>query len=82
MAYTHDYRAHWGQHKCNENYYTDLFEKEAASYLEGTEPNDVGGVILYMKGDHEVAFFDYEMLVGSIYEITRKYSFETEMSQE
>jgi len=79
MAYTHDYNAHWDKHKYEIDYYIDLFETEAKNFLEGTEPNDVGGIILYMKDGHEAAFFDYEMLVGSIYEITRKYSFEMEM---
>lgn len=75
MSYSHDYR----KMQLDENEATELFEKEAAEYLRGCDSDDVGGVILYMRAGDEVAFFDYEMLVGSVYEITGKHSWETEM---
>ena len=78
MRYTHDYMPQWqqaahGDHVSSE-FYTELFEREAAEYLRGCDSDDVGGVVLYLRGGDEVAFFDYENLVGSIYELGGKRS--------
>jgi len=73
MRYTYDYFAEYEANKHgNEDsseFYTEQFEREAADYLRGCDSDDVGGVVLYLRGGEEVAFFDYENLVGSIYEL-------------
>jgi len=71
--YTHNYLAQWehGLHGDSDSteFYTEQFETEAAEYLRGCDSDNVGGVVLYLRGGDEVAFFDYENLVGSIYEL-------------
>lgn len=52
------------------------FEKQAASHLVGSEPDDVGAVMLYMRDGKEIAYFDYERFVGSVFSITGKTSSE------
>ena len=81
MRYTHDYMQMWkqGAHEVSERdsseFYTDLFELEAAEHLQGLRRDDVGGVICYYDDEGlEAAYFDYENLVGSIYAITGKRS--------
>jgi hypothetical protein len=78
MRYTHNYFAQWeadahGDENSSE-FFTEQFEREAAEYLRGCDSDDVGGVVLYLRGGDEVAFFDYENLVGSIYELGGKRS--------
>lgn len=69
-VYTHDYLAQFniGAHGDADfmEYYTARFEAEAAAYLEGSERQDVGAVMLYLRDGAEVAYFDYENLVGSV----------------
>jgi len=79
--YTHNYMAMYeqGAHEVSEQdtseFYTDLFELEAAEHLQGLVRDDVGGVILYWDSEgQEAAYFDYENLVGSIYSITGRRS--------
>lgn len=79
--YTHDYMHMWeqGAHEVSERdsseFYTDLFELEAAEHLQGLVRDDVGGVICYYDSRGlEAAYFDYENLVGSIYSITGRRS--------
>jgi len=79
MKYSHDYRK---LTLANGNAGIQLFEEEAADYLRGCDSDDVGGVVRYLRAGDEVAFFDYEMMVGSVYEITGKYSHETEMNHD
>ena len=71
--YTYDYFAQYQANKhgdeASTEFYTEQFEREAAEYLRGCDSDDVGGVVLYLRGGEEVAFFDYENLVGSIYEL-------------
>ena len=44
------------------------FERDAADYLEGTTADDVGAVVLYYDANgNEVAYYDYENYVGSVY---------------
>jgi hypothetical protein len=50
-----------------EEQFIERFEQDYAKSLEGTRSRDVGGVVLYYKARKEVAFFDYENLVGSVY---------------
>ena len=76
MKYSHDYRKVSFK---NAIAAIEQFEIEAAEYLRGCDSDDVGGVVLYLRGGDEVAFFDYEMLVGSVYDITGKRSYETSM---
>ena len=68
---THDYNAQYTaqQHGNNDfdEYYTELFEHEAAQHIAHLQRNDVGGVILYCDSNgNELAFFDYDNLVGSV----------------
>ncbi len=79
--YTHNYMSQWeqGAHSISDRdsteFYTDLFELEAAEHLQGLVRDDVGGVILYWDSQgQEAAYFDYENLVGSIYSITGRRS--------
>lgn len=69
--YTHDYYAEYTaqQHANNDSvdYYTELFEHQAAQHVAHLQRNDVGGVILYCDHNgNELAYFDYENLVGSV----------------
>jgi hypothetical protein len=80
MKYSHTYDVE--QFMNNEEEMIDLFEQEAAVYLQNTESDDVGGVIVYMRAGEEIAFFDYELGVGSVYELTGLHSWETEMDFE
>jgi hypothetical protein len=45
------------------------FETEFADYFRGCDSDNVGGVVLYYRGDKCVGFFDYCNMVGSIYEL-------------
>ena len=71
-VYTHNYMSNY---EANEHmgidsidYYVELFEQDAAAHLQHCTANDVGGVVLYMdNNDNEVAFFDYENLVGAVH---------------
>ena len=54
----------------------ERFEREFADYLRGCDSDNVGGVVLYLRGGEEVAFFDYENAHGSIYELGNKYASE------
>ena len=80
-TYTHDYldlyiaNAHGEQ--CASEFFTEMFEREAAEHLQGLTAKDVGAVVLYMDSEgEEAAYFDYENLVGSIYAITGRRSYE------
>ena len=53
------------------------FEQEFAEYLRGCDSEDVGGVVLYLRGGEEVAFFDYENFHGSVYALGHKRASET-----
>jgi len=53
------------------------FEQEFADYLRGCDSEDVGAVIVYLRGGEEVAFFDYENFHGSVYELGHKRASET-----
>ena len=53
------------------------FEQEFADYLRGCDSEDVGAVILYLRGGEEVAFFDYENFHGSVYALGHKRASET-----
>jgi hypothetical protein len=70
-VHTHDYLAQYkaGAHGVEDfmEYYIAAFERDTAAALEGTESQDVGAVILYTRAGEEVAYFDYENLVGSVY---------------
>jgi hypothetical protein len=48
-------------------YYTEQFERDAAAALERAAREDVGAVMLYTRDGAEIAYFDYENLVGSVY---------------
>ena len=52
-----------------EEQFIERFERDYATSLEGTRSRNVGGVMLYYKGRKEVAFYDYDNLVGSVYEL-------------
>lgn len=77
--YTHNYidlynaKAH--NNECVAEFYTAMFEREAAEHLQGLRAEDVGAVICYYdSNDDEAAYFDYENLVGSIYTVTGRRS--------
>ncbi len=53
------------------------FEREFADYLRGCDSEDVGAVIIYLRGGEEVAFFDYENFHGSVYALGHKRASET-----
>ena len=53
------------------------FEREFADYLRGCDSEDVGGVVVYLRGGEEVAFFDYENFHGSVYALGHKRASET-----
>jgi hypothetical protein len=69
-VHTHNYLKQFemGAHGNEDSidYYIARFEAEAADYLKGTTSNDVGAVIIYYRDGVEVAYFDYENLVGSV----------------
>jgi len=69
-VYTHNYLAQYNMLAHGDadsmDYYTARFEAEAAAYLEGATREDVGAVMLYLRDGDEVAYFDYENLVGSV----------------
>jgi len=72
---------------CAENIHADIddiaaelivrFEREFAEYLRGCDSEDVGAVIIYLRGGEEVAFFDYENFHGSVYALGHKRASET-----
>ena len=43
------------------------FELDTATVLAGCTSEDVGAVILYYRDGEEVAYYDYENFVGSVY---------------
>jgi len=43
------------------------FEQAAAQHLVDTVAEDVGAVVLYTRSGEEVAYYDYENYVGSVY---------------
>ena len=53
------------------------FEREFADHLRGCDSEDVGGVVVYLRGGEEVAFFDYENFHGSVYALGHKRASET-----
>jgi hypothetical protein len=53
------------------------FEREFADYLRGCDSEDVGAVIIYLRGGEEVAFFDYENFWGSVYALGHMRASET-----
>ncbi len=79
MRYTHNYLPLWDKDthgdRDSSEFYTELFETEAAEHLQGLKRDDVGGVVCYYDTEGlEAAYFDYENLVGSIYAITGRRS--------
>ena len=75
--YLHLYNANAHGDECSSEFYTELFEREAAEYLRGCVSKDVGAVVVYMDSEGEqAAYFDYENFVGSIYCITGRRSYE------
>ena len=69
--YTHNYQSLYDAdtHSTADTveYYTQLFEHEAAQHLESLEAHNVGGVVIYRDSEGmERAYFDYENLVGSV----------------
>jgi len=77
--YTHNYLSMYEQAAHGDEdsveFYTELFETEAAEHLRGLVRDDVGGVVCYYDSEGlEAAYFDYENLVGSIYTITGRRS--------
>ena len=58
------------------------FEREFADYLRGCDSEDVGAVIIYLRGGEEVAFFDYENFHGSVYALGHKRASETSIEWE
>lgn len=58
-------------------HWTREFEQSAAGYLEGLQREDVGAVLLYLTAEgEEAAYFDYENMVGSVYALTGRRSYE------
>ena len=56
-------------------HWTREFEQAAAGYLQGLDREDVGAVIVYRTAEgEEAAYFDYENMVGSVYELTGRRS--------
>jgi len=51
------------------DYYIEQFERDAGDYLVDATRLDVGAVMLYYRAGAEIAYFDYENLVGSVYEL-------------
>lgn len=43
------------------------FERDAAEHLAGSTSEDVGAVVLYYRDGVEIAYYDYENYVGSVY---------------
>lgn len=78
-TYTHDYLdlyiANAHGEECASEFFTEMFEREAAKHLQGLRAEDVGAVICYYdSNDDEAAYFDYENMRGSIYAITGRRS--------
>ena len=77
-CYTVDYTETFNEQlKHNEDWeleeqFIEQFERDYATSLEGTRSRNVGGVVLYYKGRKEVAFYDYDNLVGSVYALGGK----------
>jgi len=46
--------------------YTDRWEAEFADTLENCTTDDIGGLIVYLRGNKEVAVYDYENFCGWI----------------
>ena len=46
---------------------TQQFETDNAAHLEGSTREDVGAVVLYYRDGEEIAYYDYENYVGSVY---------------
>jgi hypothetical protein len=44
--------------------YTDRWEAEFADTLENCTTDDIGGLIVYLRGRKEVAVYDYENFCG------------------
>ena len=82
--YTHDYAADYEAMRARGLWRVEIteamierFEREAAEYLRGCVSKDVGAVVLYMDSEGEqAAYFDYENLVGSVYAVTGRRSYE------
>ena len=70
-VYTHNYMSQYDSnahgHEDSDEYYTAQFERDAADSLVNCTSEDVGAVILYYRDGVEVAYFDYDNLVGSVY---------------
>lgn len=69
-AYTHNYQSQYDKEAHGDadhtDYYTALFEADTA-VLKRSTANDVGGIIIYMKGRQLVAYYDYENLGGCVF---------------
>jgi hypothetical protein len=79
MRYTHNYidlhNANAHNNKCVAEFYTAMFEREAAEHVQQLRAKDVGAVVCYYdSSNNEAAYFDYENLVGSIYAVTGRRS--------
>ena len=70
-VHTHTYIAQYNAnaHALEDSidYYIAQFESDARDSLTDSTRNDVGAVILYYRAGVEIAYFDYENLVGSVY---------------
>lgn len=68
--YTHNYITQYNKDVHGDadaqEYYTEQFETET-SVLSRSTANDVGGLIIYMKGKQLVAYYDYENLGGCVF---------------
>jgi hypothetical protein len=68
--YTHNYMSQYDKDQHGDadhaDYYTDMFEADTA-VLQRSVANDVGGLIIYMKGTQLVAYYDYENLGGCVF---------------
>lgn len=69
-TYTHNYLAEYNKDAHGDRdvaeYYTEQFEAQT-DVLKRSEANDVGGIIIYMKGKQLVAYYDYENLGGCVF---------------
>jgi hypothetical protein len=68
--YTHNYMSQYDKDQHGDadhaEYYTEQFEAET-NVLQRSTANDVGGLIIYMKGQQLVAYYDYENLGGCVF---------------